>query len=802
MLQDLRFAVRQLLKNPGFSFAAVLTLALAIGSTTAIFSAVDAVLLHPLPYSNPEQLVIVGQNIRFYGLSRIASAAPEFVIYRQMATCFSAIAGIRSRGDMTLTSNGEPESVQGASVTASVFPMLAVRPILGSLFTADDERYGNNHVVLITEGLWRRRFGGEPSIVGKNIELNRESYRVAGIIPPMLEYRARAEVWTPLAFSSGDLDPRNALKVVDTIGRLKPGVTLERARAEFRSIAARMGEQNPARYGSARGFSLDLDLLAERQAGDLKTPLLVLIAAVGAVMLIACANVSNLLLARAMVRRREVSIRAALGAARSRVVRQLLTESLLLSVMAGAAGVLLALYGLHFYAQNGPRGLIHGTQPELNGWVAAIALLLSVGASAIFGLAPAIETSRINLTDAIKEGSRGSTGGRRLLRESMVAVEVAVSLILVIGAALLVRSFTRLERADPGFRAENLLTAHLVLPLTMYKQPVQRVAFANALVERVAALPGVRSAGAVEFLPFVGSWGRAPFEIVGHPRDRNLPSPVVTQSRTSSGYFESMGIPLLRGRRFTPADDRSPQSVAVIDDALVKQYFGDMDPIGMQVVPSIPGVTCTVVGIAGSVKYGDLAGPPSPTIYYASPQMPSGSVDLAIRTAGNPLLLAGALRHEIAGLDAGLPVSAVRSMDQALADSLVRQRFSIELMAVFAGIAALLASIGIYGVLAYLVDQRRREVGIRQALGARPADILALVLRQGTPSVAAGLVVGIGGAWGLTRILKSQLYQVSATDPLTFALVPVGLAVVAMLAMIIPARRAARVNPVEALRQE
>jgi putative ABC transport system permease protein len=523
---------------------------------------------------------------------------------------------------------------------------------------------------------------------------------------------------------------------------------------------------------------------------------------VGAVMLIACANVSNLLLARAMVRRREVSIRAALGAARSRVVRQLLTESLLLSVIAGAAGVLLSMYGLHFYAQSGPRGLIHGTQPELNGWVTAFATLLSVGASAIFGLAPAIETSRMDLTDALKEGSRGSTGGRRLLRESMVAVEVAVSLILVIGAGLLVRSFARLQRADPGFRSDNLLAAHLVLPLTMYKQPAQRVAFANSLVERVAALPGVRSAGTVEFLPFAGGYGRGPFQIVGHPRDRNLPSPVVTQSRTSSGYFESMGIPLLRGRRFTLADDHSPQSVAVVDDALVKQYFGALDPIGMQVMITIPNVTCTVVGVVGNVKYRDLAGPPAPTVYYSSPQMPSGLVDLAIRTAGNPLSLAGGLRHEIAALDASLPVAAVMTMDQALADSLVRQRFSIELMAVFAGIAALLAAIGIYGVLAYLVDQRRREVGIRLALGARPADILALVLRQGSLPVATGVALGIGGALALTRILKSQLYQVSATDPLTFALVPVGLAAVALMAMLIPARRAARVDPVKALRQE
>jgi len=520
------------------------------------------------------------------------------------------------------------------------------------------------------------------------------------------------------------------------------------------------------------------------------------------VMLIACANVSNLLLARATMRSREVSIRAALGAARSRIVRQLLTESLLLSTLAGALGVLLAIYGLHLYSTSGPRDLILGAKPAINLWVMAFSILLSMVTSVVFGLAPALEASRMNLTGALKEGSRGSSGGRWFPRESMVVVEVAASLILVIAASLLVRSFMRVERADPGFRPENLLTAQIALPPSVYKLPSQRLAFQNSLLERVAALPGVQSAAAAEFVPFAGALGRAPFEIVGHPRDKNAPSPVVAQNRTSAGYFETMGIPLLRGRGITTADDRGSVPVAVVDETIVKQYFAGMDPIGMQILVPIPNITCTVVGIVGAVKYGDIAEPPVPSIYYAAPQLPSAGIGLVIKAVNDPSSLVIPLRQAVAALDPDLPVAGNLTMQQALADSLVRQRFSIQLMTVFAGVAAVLAAIGIYGVLAYLVNYRRREIGIRMALGASPLDVLALVLRQGSLSVAVGLALGISGALALTRILRSLLYQVSATDPLTFVLVPLCLIAIGLLAMLIPARRATQVNPVEALRNE
>ena len=803
MLQDFRFALRQLLKSPGFSLVAMLTLSLAIGANTAIFSAVDAVLLHPLPYADPDRLVIVGENLRHFNLTKIPASPPEVVDYRNMATTFAQIGAVDNSGAFTLTGDGNPETIPSTHVTASVFAMLGVKPVAGGLFTPEQEQYGQDHVAIISEGLWKRRYGSDPSIIGRNIQLSQESYRVVGVIQPILEFRGPSDIWTPTAFSPSDLsEASRGRQYIDVIGRLKPGVSLAQARAEFSSIAARIQQQHPEKYPSNFGYSLDVDPLGEKVGGDLKEPLLVLIAAVGVVMLIACANVSNLLLARAMVRRKEISIRAALGAPRLRIIRQLLTESLLLASIAGMAGLGLALGGLRLYAQLGPRGLIRGAQPDVNPWVLAFAIILSIAASVVFGLAPALEVSKTDLNDALKEGSRGSTGGRRWLRESMVALEVAASLILLIGAGLLIRSFTRLERADPGFRADGVLTAQMILPAAQYKQPAQLGAFQKSLLERVRSLPGVLKADAINFMPFSNVYSASSFTIVGHPFNPNDPSPVVIQSRTGPQYFEAMGIRLIRGRAFNAADDLGTTPVAMIDETTAKKFFANLDPIGLQVSSPLPDVNCTVVGVVAAVKYRDLSVPPEPIIYYSAAQMPPVLVNLAIRTAGDPLALIAPLRHEVASLDSNLPVSRAGTLERRMADSLARQRFSIQLMAVFAALAALLAATGIYGVLAYLVDQRRREFGIRVALGARAGDVLTLVLRQGSIPVAVGLIAGIAGSLALTRLLKSLLYEVSATDPLIFGAVSLGLIAVSIVAMSIPARRATRVDPLDALRQE
>jgi putative ABC transport system permease protein len=803
MFQDLRFALRQLLKNPGFSIVAVLTLALAIGANTAIFSAIDAVLLHPLPYPDPARLVSVGENLKHFGLQKIPASPPEVIDYRNMVTSFSAIGAATDDTTFTLTGKGDPEIVPGMQITASVFSILGVKPIAGGLFASEAEQAGKDHVAVISEGLWKRRFGGDRSIIGRTIEINRESYLVAGVIRPILEFQLAGDIWTPIVLlPENPATSSRGSQYLHVIGRLKPGVTMALANAEFQTIATRLASQHPDFYKPEYGYSLEVDPLAEQAGGDLKTPLLVLIGAVAVVMLIACVNVSNLLLARAMSRKKEISIRAALGAARGRVIRQMLTESVLLALIAGALGLALAMCGLLLYARFGPHELIRGTQPAINGWVMAFTMLISIAASVIFGLAPALETSRIDLNDALKESSRGATGSRRLLRESMVAIEVAASLMLLIGAGLLVRSFIRLEHADPGFRAENVLAGALVLPVNQYKQPAQIAAFETSLLERASSLPGVAQAAAINLMPFSGDYSAGSFDIAGHPHDPNTPEPVVIKSSTTPGYLQALGIPLIRGRWFTSADVANSTPVAVIDETVAKKYFSNLDPIGMQISCTVAKVNCTIVGIAGATKYKDLSEPPEPNIYYAAAQMPKPIMYLMIKTVGDPLKLAAALRHEVAQLDPKLPLSRVDTLEHTLALSLAQERFSIQLMSVFAALAAILAALGIYGVLAYLVDQRRRELGIRIALGATRGNVLALVVRQGSTPVAIGLAAGIAGAFWLTGVLQSLLFEVSATDPLIFAAITLGLIAVSLVAMVVPARRAAGVDPLEALRHE
>ena len=801
LILDIRYGLRILRKSPGFTIVAVLTLALGIGANTAIFSAIDAVLLHPLPYPQPDRLVIVQETLPHYSLHGISPTAADYAEFRRQATCFSQIAAVTGAA-ATLTGDGQPEDVPAQRVTASAFPMLGVAPILGRLFTSDDDQPGRDHVAILSEGLWKRRYGRDRSIVGRNIEINSESYRVAGVIRPILDYRVTPDLWMPLAFDRAEAAPgTRGPHNIDVIGRLKPGCNIQRARGEFHRIATALVEHYPNQVSMDQRFSIDLKPLAERQAGDLKTPLLVLIAAVGALMLIACANVSNLLLARAMVRRREIGIRSALGASHIRMIRQLLSESLLLASIAGAAGTLLALYGLHLYAQFGPTGLIHGSHPAINAWVMGFSIVVSIATSMLFGLAPVLETSRIDLTEALKEGSRGSTTGRRLLRETMVAFEVGVSLVLLIGAGLLVRSFIRLERTSPGFHSENVLTAFVSLPVAQYPEPAQRAELAQSVLERVRMIPGVRCAATVDFLPYRGGSGSGGVEVAGHPRSPNEPRQIIWQYRTSHGLFETLGIPLLRGRDIAASDEQGSPGAAVIDEIVAQKLFPNADPLGMQIIVPLAGSTFTVVGVVGATKSGSLSAPPEPRIYYFGPQVPFASLAIVIKTVYDPLALVSAVRHEVAALDSNLPVDLL-TMDQILANSLSRQRFSIQLMAVFAALAGLLAAIGIYGVLAYLVDQRRTEFGIRIALGASSAEVLALVLRQGLVPVAAGLMAGIAGALALTRLLKSLLYEVSPTDPLIFCGVSMGLVAVSVVAMFIPARRATRVDPMVALRYE
>jgi putative ABC transport system permease protein len=779
---------------------AFFTLAVAIGATTAIFSAVDAVLLHPLPYPDPDRLVVIQENLPRVRLKNIAPSPADFATYRRESAAFSTIAG--AMGTIaTLTGDGIPEDLEALKITADTFPMLGVTPIVGGLFNAENEKPGQDHVALISESLWTRRFGRDPSIVGRDIHINRDAYRVVGVVHPVLDFERAAEIWMPLAFDPKEIQPGvNGPHYINAIARLKPGVSIDQASAQIRSIAQGIARQYPVQAAQDPNFSAGVIPLATRQAGNIRTPLLVLIAAVGALMLIACANVSNLLLARGMHRRREFGIRSALGASRARIVGQLLKESLLLALSAGAAGTLLAYYALHLYTRFAPKELIHGTQPSLNLWVIAFSIALSAAASIVFGLAPALETSRIDLAEILKDSSRGATTSRRILRESMVALEIALSLVLLIGAGLVVESFIHIVRTSTGFNPDHVLTASTTLPEAAYAKPSDRIAFTRSLLDRVRALPGVHSAAITDFLPYWGGPGSM-IQIPGHPRAPGEPTSVVYQTRATPGYFETMRIPILRGRDLEPSDEQGTPPAAVIDESTAHRFFPDRDPLGNQVTLPFTQTDYTIVGIVRDTKTINPDAAPLLRAYYIGPKFPFTSVTLEVRAERDPSTLISTLRREISALDPNLPVE-IQTMDEIMAISVSRQRFSIELMSALSIIAAFLAAIGIYGVLAYLVDQRRREFGIRIALGARSSDVLALVLRQGSIPIAAGLIAGIAAALALTRLLKSLLYETTPTDPQIFLTITIALTTIAIAAMLIPAHRATQVDPLKSLHHE
>jgi len=803
MLQDFRFAIRLMQKNPGFSLVAILTLALAVGANTAIFSAIDALILHPLPYPHPEQLVSLNETLKKFNLIRIPVSALEYRDLRDMSKSFSYVAA-DAPGSFTMTGQGAAEAIPGVQITANVFSMLNVKPVVGGLFSQDQEQFGKHRVVVISEAFWKKRFASDPAITSKSIELNREAYRIVGVVRPILQYRGgNWDLFVPLAFQPSDLAPpmRNR-KFVDVLARMKAGVTLQQAEADLASIASRLSTQYASAYPREFGFSLDAVPLASNVAGDLRTPLLVLIGAVGALMLIACANVSSLLLARAVLRRREMTIRAALGAGRARVVRQLLSESVVLAAAAAVLGLGMAAVVLRLYDAYGRGDVLRVSGLELNGWVAAFAVAISAAASILFGVAPALDAARIDLNEALKESSRGTSGSRRRLRQTLVGLEVAASVVLLAGAGLLTRSFVRLEQASPGFRAENVLTFQLVLPVTQYPEQPRRNAMFDAVLDHLRSVPGVLAAGAADPMPFTGGNQGSSIGIVGREENAGAPQPIAGIRRATPGYFEAMGIPLLRGRYFTAADTKGAPPVALIDQGVVQRYFPNHeDPIGQKVTGGVEE-PATIIGVVGAVKQLDLATPPQMAVYYPADQVSGFTVSVAIKTSSDPLAILPAARREVAAVDPNVPVARSATMEQRLADSLARRRIAVELMNAFAVLAGLLAAIGIYSVLSYLVDQRRREVAIRMALGARSGQVIRLVTAQGAWPVAAGMLVGLAGAFAATRLLKTLLYDTSPADPLVFAAAVALLIAVALIAMAIPARRATTVDPVVSLRDE
>jgi predicted permease len=799
--RDARYALRQLRRDPGFAAAAILILAVAIGANTAMFSAFDGLILHPLPYRDPEQLVQITESFQKFDTVRLPVSPLELDDLRAMTSSFSHIAGI-ANGEFTLTANGAAEAVAGLRVSANLFPLLGVQPIQGSFFSPDQEEYGNHRAVVISEGFWRRRFGADPNVVGASIELNRESYRVSAVAPAMLGFlRTAWDLWVPLSFQPQDKAPvRRGGKYVDVIARMKPGVTIAQVTSELDTVTSKLSTVYPDGYPKDVGFSLHAAELSSTVAGDLRQPLLFLLAAVGVLMLIACANVSNLLMARASARRKEMSIRAALGAGRARVAAQLMTESLVIAAASGLFGVAMSFAFLKLFEL--PSDLFRAAGVGINGWVLAFATGVSSVASIVFGLIPAL-TASAGLNDALKESARGGTAARQRFRETMVALEVGASLVLLVGAGLLIRSFLRVQQAAPGFDANRVLTFELFLPASDYAEPARRIELYETLRSRLQTIPGVVVAGGADRIPFSGRVGGSTPKVVGREVDPNAPQPMLRPARSLPGYFESLGVPLIRGRYFAAADTKDTPAVAIIDQATASKFFPDgEDPIGKQITGVEPDLTSTIVGVVGSVKLRDLAVAPEMSIYHAATQKAGTAMTFTVKTTADPLALVPAVRRELAAIDPLLPLARTASMDQRLYDSLARRRFSMQLMIFFGVTALFLAATGLYGVLSYVVDQRRREVGIRLALGAQPRQVIELIAKQGLLPVMLGILMGLGAAAATARLLTAMLYEMSPNDPLVYALVTGLLVLTAIAATVAPAWRAVTVDPVIALRQE
>lgn len=798
--QDLAFGVRAIGRRPGFTLLAASMLALGIGANTAIFSVVNAVVLRPLSYESPNELFVIGalRNGRLQAFS-----APEFLALRAQARGFEIATAVEV--NLNLVGEGEPERVAGARVTANLLPLLGVEPALGRNILPEEEPGGNDAVVLISDESWRRRFGSDPRLLGRTLRLDGREREIVGILPegfslPVVD----AELLVPVAFTKDELENPGG-HFLGAIGRLASGVSAEAAIAEADGIVYRAVEgfsDHRGPHGATGAPMLDY-LLKDHRSG-----LLVLSASVGFVLLIACANVASLLLARASERGREIAMRGALGASRARLVRQLLTESVLLALIGGAGGVLVALWGTDLVVRLSPEDVPRIETVAVDWMVFAFAAAISLGAGLLFGLMPALEASKAQMDRTLRESSRGEVPGARSsrARRLLVAVEVASALVLLVGAGLTLRSFWNLDLESPGFVAEHLLTAKLVLPESRYSEGPSQIAFSRRLLEEIEALPGARDAGLVAPLPLTDVVWRLSLEIPGReaPPDGQ---PLASNWRTvMPGYFGAMGIPLLAGRDFTALDSRSdgpePRSVLIINETFARNFFPGEDPLGKQVRIGYDDLLCEVVGVVGDVRHRDLATASGEEMYTPFPATPVPVMNLAVRVRGEPESIAGSLREAVWRVDPEQPVFGIEAMPDLVRASVAPRRFVTALLLAFALVALSLALLGIYAVVSYSVLSRTREIGIRMALGARASEVLRLLMLQGLSLILAGIAVGLLASLLLSRFLESQLYGVSGRDFTTYAGVGAFLVLVALAATAVPALRASRLDPIEALRNE
>ncbi|MFL6234885.1 MAG: ADOP family duplicated permease [Thermoanaerobaculia bacterium] len=811
LAQDVRYAGRMLAKRLGFTAVAILTLALGVGANTAIFSVVEAVLLRPLPYRHAGRVVVMWENNRAHPGRHNVVSPVNFLEWRDQARSFDEMAVFLDQ-PLSLTGVGEPEEVPAQLVTPNLFALLGAAPELGRAFTPEDAKEGKRpSVAVLSHGLWQRRFGGAPDVIGRTVSLNGRAVSVIGVMPDGFKWFIKessrssrpAELWLPLALSDQYRDRTKMGHFMQAAARLAPGVPPEKARAEMDTIASRL-ESQYVEYD--KGWGVTLVPLRDQLAGEIKPALLVLLGAVGFVLLIACVNVANLLLARAAGRHKEIAIRSAMGAGRRRIIRQLLTESLLLSLLGGALGLLLSLWSVRALVALSPEHLIGDGEVGLNLPVLAFTLAASLLTGALFGLAPALEASRVKLNESLKESSRGNAGsprGRRL-RDALIVAEVGLALVLLVGAGLMVRSFVRLQAVDPGFDASRLLTLRVALPSVRYPDDAKAKAFFGQAVASLRTLPGVLSASAVSELPFATLGSATSFTIEGRP----TPAPgeeLDTDVRVvDEEYFRAMRIPVLAGRTFTAQEAAEDRKKCVINQSLARVYFPGENPVGKRitVVMSDNPTPTEIVGVVGDARYARLEGDLRPMVYWTPPQLTYSSMTLLLRTAGDPEDLAAPARRAIQAIDKDLPVADVRTMEDWISESVARTRFGTLLLGAFALLALTLAAVGIYGVMSHSVAQRQNEIGVRMALGARAGDVLWLVIRQGLARVLVGVGLGLLGALALTRVLASLLYGVSATDPLTFLGLALLLTAVSWIACYIPARHAARVDPLIAMRYD
>ena len=811
LLQDIRFGLRMLVKSPSVSIVATIALALGIGANTAIFSVVNAVLLRPLPFPNSDSLVAIFETNLDRGLQRGSHSYPNFMDVRAQNTVFERVASYRS-GTYILTGRGEPARLEGTVATTDLFPLLGVKPLLGRHFLPDEDKpSANARVAVISHALYARRFNSDPSILNQSITLNGRSFTVVGVMPPEFEFPIQNEpvdLWTTAAGDASGTDPvteQRGAHFLQVIGRLKSGVTEEQAQAELTTIAARLEQQYPD-TNTRRSLRLESALTA--LVGDIRPALLILLGAVACVLLIACANVANLLLARATGRHKEMAIRTALGASRIRVIRLLLTESMLLSLLGGSVGLLLAVWWSDLLVALGktdiPRAVHVGMDWRVLGFTLGVSLLTGL----VFGLAPAFHSAKTELVESLKEGGRNTGEGarRNRVRSVLVVAELAIAVVLLVCAGLLIQSLWRLQKVENGLQTENVLTFNLALPEIKYDSDKQSQFFID-LKSRLQSSPGVQSVSTIFPLPLSGDRFSISFEIEGRPMEPK-DQPSADFFTTGVDYFKTMGIPILKGRDFDDRDKHGSTPVIIITETFAKQIFPNEDPIGKRIHPGISSIEGEdsmmreIVGVVGDVRNRNLTTEAKPAYYVPQTQIPFGQMVAVVKTSGDPHSFVSGVTKEVAALDQDIPMFGVKTMDEYLSASVAAPRFSTTLLSIFAAVALVLTLVGLYGVMSYSVAQRTNEIGIRLALGATSRDVVLMIVKQGSTLILIGLAIGLAGAFALTRLIESLLFGVKANDPITFIVAALVLAIVTLLACYIPALRATRVDPMEALRCE